>query len=171
LSTHLRLSLPSGLLLSGFPTNVLHAFLFTHIRATCLANLIYSFQYYPTIRICEIWEVHGGESLISPVTIEPSVSTSLFGPEDGGSRLIRKTKSCHNLEDFTSIYRVIWQKRWHFWLVFRRCSLSDLSRNIKYLYWDFRNFLQANIGNVPQIRSWLVLSHNFHLILQQSSYH
>jgi hypothetical protein len=40
LSTHLRLGLPSGLLLSGVPTNILNAFLFALIRATCPVNLI-----------------------------------------------------------------------------------------------------------------------------------
>jgi hypothetical protein len=39
-SNHLRLGLPSGLLLSGFPTNNLYAFLFPHIRVTCPAHLI-----------------------------------------------------------------------------------------------------------------------------------
>jgi hypothetical protein len=39
LSTHLRLGLPSGLFLSGFPTNILYAFL-SPIRATCLRHLI-----------------------------------------------------------------------------------------------------------------------------------
>jgi hypothetical protein len=33
LSTHLLLGLPSGLLPSGFPTNILYAFLFSPIRA------------------------------------------------------------------------------------------------------------------------------------------
>jgi hypothetical protein len=40
LSIHLRLGLPSGLFLSGFPTNNLHTFLFSLVRATCPAHLI-----------------------------------------------------------------------------------------------------------------------------------
>ena len=39
LSSHLRLGLPKGLLLSGFPTKTLYAFLNCSIRATCPANL------------------------------------------------------------------------------------------------------------------------------------
>jgi hypothetical protein len=40
LSTHRRLGLPSGLLPSGYPTNILYAFLFFPIHATCPACLI-----------------------------------------------------------------------------------------------------------------------------------
>jgi hypothetical protein len=39
LSTHLRLGLPSGLFPSGFPTNLLYAFV-SPIRVTCPAHLI-----------------------------------------------------------------------------------------------------------------------------------
>jgi hypothetical protein len=40
LSTHLRLGLPSGLYPSDFPTNIIHAFVFASIRATCPVPLI-----------------------------------------------------------------------------------------------------------------------------------
>jgi hypothetical protein len=40
LSIHLRLCLPSGVFPSGLPTNILYAFLFSPIRATCPAHLI-----------------------------------------------------------------------------------------------------------------------------------
>jgi hypothetical protein len=40
LSTHIRLGLPSGLFPCGFHTNILYAFPFSPIRATCPAHLI-----------------------------------------------------------------------------------------------------------------------------------
>jgi hypothetical protein len=40
LYTQLRLGLPSGLFTSGFPTNILYAFLFSPIHATCPVHLI-----------------------------------------------------------------------------------------------------------------------------------
>jgi hypothetical protein len=39
LSTHLRLRLPSGLFPSGFPTDILYAFFFAPIRATCPVHM------------------------------------------------------------------------------------------------------------------------------------
>jgi hypothetical protein len=38
LFTHLRLGLLNDLFPSGFPTNILYAFVFSHIPATCSAN-------------------------------------------------------------------------------------------------------------------------------------
>jgi hypothetical protein len=37
---HLSLGLPSGLISSGFPTNILYAFVFSPIRTICPAHLI-----------------------------------------------------------------------------------------------------------------------------------
>jgi hypothetical protein len=42
LSTHLRLGLPSGLFLSGFPTNILHEFLFYLCYIYGWNNVIYT---------------------------------------------------------------------------------------------------------------------------------
>jgi hypothetical protein len=39
--THLRLGLPSGLFLSGIPTNILYALFVSPVRATFPAHLIY----------------------------------------------------------------------------------------------------------------------------------
>jgi hypothetical protein len=47
LSTHLRLGLPSGLLPSGFPTNIIYAFLFVLIRGN---NIYFLFIFFPTYK-------------------------------------------------------------------------------------------------------------------------
>jgi hypothetical protein len=52
LSTYLRLGLPSGLFPSGFPTNILYAFLFYPIRATWY---IYIYIYKHTTKTFNTW--------------------------------------------------------------------------------------------------------------------
>jgi hypothetical protein len=44
LFSHLRLSLPSGLFPSGFPTETLYAFCVSHMHATSPAHLIRNFS-------------------------------------------------------------------------------------------------------------------------------
>jgi hypothetical protein len=39
LSSHINRSLPSGLFPSGLPNKILHEFIISHIRATCLRHL------------------------------------------------------------------------------------------------------------------------------------
>jgi hypothetical protein len=45
LSTQLRLGLPSGLFPSGFPTNILQAFLLFPLHATCPAHIILTWSF------------------------------------------------------------------------------------------------------------------------------
>jgi hypothetical protein len=44
ISTHLRFGLPSGVFHSGFPTNILYAFLLSPIRTTCRACRTHTLQ-------------------------------------------------------------------------------------------------------------------------------
>jgi hypothetical protein len=66
LSTYLRLGLPSGLFPSGVPTNILYAFLFAHIRATCPAHLI--LLYFFLICIVGGWSPNWVPSARRPLT-------------------------------------------------------------------------------------------------------
>jgi hypothetical protein len=75
LSTHLHVGLPSGLFLSGFPTNILHTFLVSPISATCPAHLI---LLHLIILIMFGEEYKLLKSLCS--FIQPPVTSSLFGP-------------------------------------------------------------------------------------------
>jgi hypothetical protein len=76
LSSHLRLSHPSGLFTSGFPTQILHAFLFSPIRATCSAYIILLDLIILIIlgKQYKIWR----SSLYS--FLQPPITSSLFGP-------------------------------------------------------------------------------------------
>jgi hypothetical protein len=76
ISTHLRLGLPSGLFPSSFPTNILHAFLFSQIRATCLAHRIL-FDFTNLTILGEKYKLWSS-SLCS--FLQPPVTSSLFGP-------------------------------------------------------------------------------------------
>jgi hypothetical protein len=68
LSTHLRTGLSSGHFLSSFRINILYAFLFSLIRATCIAHHILLGEEY------KLWSI----SLCS--FLQSSVISSLFGP-------------------------------------------------------------------------------------------
>jgi len=72
LSSHLRLSLPSGLFYSGFPTDTMYTPLLSTIRVTCPANLILLYMVTPITSINSVLE-------IKPLFMsDPSVSSLIL---------------------------------------------------------------------------------------------
>jgi hypothetical protein len=76
LSTHLRLGLHSGLSPTGFPTNILHAFLLNTIRSICPVHLIL-IDLITLIELGEEWKLWSS-SVCS--FLQTSVTSSPFGP-------------------------------------------------------------------------------------------
>jgi hypothetical protein len=76
LSIHLRLGLPSGHFPSGFPTNNLYTFLFSLIRATCPAYLIFL----DIIILIILGEEHKSRSSSLCSFLHPPVTPSLCDP-------------------------------------------------------------------------------------------
>jgi hypothetical protein len=94
LSTRLRLRLPSGLFPSGYPTNALHAFLFSPIRATWPAHLILL----DLIILIILREEYNSRSSSLCSFLHSPVTSYLFGPNILLSTLFSYTLSlCFSL--------------------------------------------------------------------------
>jgi hypothetical protein len=74
----LGLGLPSGLLPSGFPTNILYAFLFSSIRATCLHNSSFlnghSNYTWQTVKAMKLLIVQGSPTSCHFISLRPKYS-------------------------------------------------------------------------------------------------
>jgi hypothetical protein len=93
LFTHLCLHITSGLFTSGFLTNILHAFLFYPIRATCPAHLTLL-----DLIILILGEEYRLWSSSLRSFLQPPVTSSLFGPNIFLNTLFSNTLSlCSSL--------------------------------------------------------------------------
>jgi hypothetical protein len=94
LSTYLCLGLPNGLFLSGFPTYILYACLFSPIHATCLAHLILRYLII-LMMFCKEYKLWSS-SLWS--FLQSLITSSLFGTNIPLSILFSNTLSlCSSL--------------------------------------------------------------------------
>ena len=85
LSSHLRLSLPSGLFPSGFPTKILYTPLHSPIRATCLAHLTLLDLITRTILGEHYWSFSSSlcsflHSLVTPSLLIPNILLNTLFP-------------------------------------------------------------------------------------------
>jgi hypothetical protein len=95
LSTQQRIGLPSALFPCGFPTNSLHAFRFSAIRATCPAHRILLNL---TILII-LGEEHKSRSLFLCSFLHPPITSSVFCPN-----ILLITMLSNNLSLYSSLH-------------------------------------------------------------------
>jgi hypothetical protein len=123
LSTHLCLGLPSGLFPSELPTNILHAFLFSPIRATCPA---------PGPRLCECFRnklIFYGEEFLAPRPTPKLEDHSLSVVRDCffSPRLTESGADAAELLEHLCWHSLTCSEFWqinHRWTIFSSCLIN-----------------------------------------------